>query len=323
MDMNTQVLKPNAENLALARELLADGQVVALPTETVYGLAGDAGQAAAVERIFAAKGRPADNPLILHVGGLAALCRLAEDVPDVAFDLAGRFWPGPLTLVLKARTTTPKFALGGLTTVALRMPCHAVPLSLISENMVFAMPSANISGYPSPTTAAHVYRDLNGKIPLILDGGHCGVGYESTVIAFEAENSITMRILRPGAVTAEMLAAFGRVTVDPAVLKPLSAGQAAQSPGMKYRHYAPKAAVTAFAGSAEDFRAFAAGEADMVAIENPGYDLYDRLRQADEDGRAKIAVLLPEPKGEGLALCNRILRAAGFRVTRAGEETER
>jgi L-threonylcarbamoyladenylate synthase len=320
--MNTQVLKPNAESLALARDLLADGQVVALPTETVYGLAGDAGQAAAVERIYAAKGRPADNPLILHVNSIAALCRLADDVPDLAFALAGRFWPGPLTLVLKARTTTPKFALGGLNTVALRMPCHALPLSLISENMILAMPSANISGYPSPTTAAHVYRDLNGRIPLILDGGHCGVGYESTVIAFEPGDG-GMRILRPGAVTAEMLAAFGNVTVDPAVLKPLSAGQKAESPGMKYKHYAPKAIVTAFSGSVEDFRNFAAGDENMLAIENPGCDLYDRFRQADEDGCAKIALLLPEPKGEGLALCNRILRAAGFRVVKAREEAER
>ncbi len=230
--METKLLSDHAEDLLEAAELLRNGAVVGMPTETVYGLAADARNPEAVRQIFAAKGRPADNPLIVHIAEMRALEQVAATVPPLAEKLAERFWPGPLTMILPKRKEIPEITSGGLDTVGIRMPSHPVARALIQLSGVpIAAPSANISGYPSPTTAQHVMRDMQGKIAAVVDGGACSVGVESTVIALEPNG--TVRILRPGFVTKEMLEEVApEVTLDPAILHQLQEGQTLRSPGM-------------------------------------------------------------------------------------------
>ena len=241
--METKLLSDHAADLLEAAALLQQGKVVGIPTETVYGLAADARNPEAVRQIFAAKGRPADNPLIVHIAEMQALEQVAAVVPPLAVKLAERFWPGPLTMILPKRSDIPEITSGGLDTVGIRMPSHPVARALILLSGVpIAAPSANISGYPSPTTAQHVMRDMHGKIAAVVDGGGCSVGVESTVIALE--NDDTVRILRPGYVTKEMLEEIvPQVTLDPAILHQLKEGQTVRSPGMKYQHYSPQAHV--------------------------------------------------------------------------------
>ena len=235
----TDGLKLHTENIARAAKLLAAGEVVAVPTETVYGLAANAYDKTAVRKIFSAKGRPQDNPLIVHIADFQDIYALVAEVPEAAKKLADAFWPGPLTVILPKSDKIPD-AVSGLATGAVRYPAHPVAQAVIQAcGVPLAAPSANRSGSPSPTNAKYVLDDMDGRIPLILDGGGSQVGVESTVVTLATE---VPRVLRPGGVTVEQLReVLGEVEVDDAVLHQLKAGETAASPGMKYKHYPPKA----------------------------------------------------------------------------------
>lgn len=310
---------------------------MAIPTETVYGLAADAGQSEAVQRIFDAKGRPQDNPLIVHISSMDALPAVVSSFPIAAQRLAEAFWPGPLTLVLpKAEGLAPQVS-AGLATVGVRMPSHPVARAVIeAAGLPLAAPSANRSGSPSPTTAAHVLADLEGRIPVVLDGGPCRVGLESTVVSMVG----TPTVLRPGFVTQAALeqALQQPVLLDKAVTAPLDAGAPAASPGVKYRHYAPKAQVTLVEAGEDAFADFvrqhaAAGvmalcfeeELKNMAVPSVSYGtrnseeeqavmLFGALRALDEHGATIVYAHAPHREGIGLAVLNRLLRAAAFRV---------
>ena len=334
--METKLLSDCAADLLEAAQLLQKGHVVGIPTETVYGLAADARNPEAVRQIFAAKGRPADNPLIVHIANMEALHTIAAVVPPLAEKLAQRFWPGPLTMILPKQSGIPEVTSGGLDTVGIRMPSHPVARALILLSGVpIAAPSANISGYPSPTTAQHVMRDMQGKIAAVVDGGACDVGLESTVIALENED--TVRILRPGFVTAEMLGEIvPNVTLDPAILHQLEQGQSVRSPGMKYRHYSPRAHVVLVEGTWNAFVHMVKqdtqsgvyalvfdGEEKSLSVpcltygasgKEQAQQIFSKLRELDDMGAQKVYVRAPKPEGIGLAVYNRLIRAAGFEV---------
>ena len=322
--------------------ILRAGGLVAFPTETVYGLGANGLDGQAVGRIFAAKGRPNDNPLILHVAEKADAFRLWAGEPPHARALMDTFWPGPLTLIYYRSAIVPDEVTAGLDTVAVRMPDNAAARTLIAvAGVPVAAPSANLSGKPSPTTAEHVLQDMNGRIPLILDGGPCRYGVESTVLSLVG----TPTILRPGAVTKEMLAAvLGEVALAPSILAPLSAGEKAASPGMKYKHYAPNAQVLVVVGEAEPaarrlsalYDEYAAqGHRPCIAATAETLPFYGRRRSALLGTRrdpttlcSRLFALLREldteadvilaegigTEGTGLAFMNRLLRSAGFRV---------
>ena len=254
----------------------------------------------------------------------------------MAVKLAERFWPGPLTMILPKRSDIPEITSGGLDTVGIRMPSHPVARALILLSGVpIAAPSANISGYPSPTTAQHVMRDMHGKIAAVVDGGGCSVGVESTVIALE--NDDTVRILRPGYVTKEMLEEIvPQVTLDPAILHQLKEGQTVRSPGMKYQHYSPQAHVILVEGEWQNFAAYAEqnkadgvyalvfdGEETRLSLpcltygasgQEQAQQIFSKLRELDDRGAHKVYVRAPKPEGIGLAVYNRLIRAAGFEV---------
>ena len=329
------------EELETAAALLRAGEVVAMPTETVYGLAANAFDPAAVKKIFAAKGRPQDNPLIVHISREEQLYELAREVPEAALRLFRRFSPGPLTVILKKTDAVPDAVSAGLPTVAIRWPSHPVARALIeAAGVPLAAPSANLSGFPSPTNAEDVADDMTGRVACILDGGPCGFGIESTVVTLATP---VPRLLRPGVVTVEDLeSVLGHVDVDEAVLAPLSAGKTAASPGMKYKHYAPKAALTIVKGALADFLLYARRHADafdhvlcfeedLPFVPLPAVTmgkrrdpltqtarLFDALRELDRAGAQNVLVTQPEPTGVGLGVCNRLYRAAGFRF--AGPE---
>ena len=234
-----------------ASQILQNGGLVAFPTETVYGLGGNGLDVDAAKKIYAAKGRPSDNPLIIHIAEKEALKELAASVPEQAWKLAETFWPGSLTMILPKAEKVPYGTTGGLETVAVRMPNHPVALRLIAESGIYiAAPSANTSGRPSPTLAEHVYEDLHGKIDMILDGGMVQVGIESTIVDLTEEIPV---ILRPGCITKEMLEeVLGEVKVDQAILqKNQDKKLRPKAPGMKYKHYAPKAELMIFKGEPE------------------------------------------------------------------------
>ncbi|MBR0026377.1 MAG: threonylcarbamoyl-AMP synthase, partial [Clostridia bacterium] len=250
--MDTQVLNARTQKengTRMGGSFIREGELVAFPTETVYGLGANGLDGDAVRRIFEAKGRPSDNPLILHVAKKSDVKDLWDQVTPMARQLMDAFWPGPLTLIYFKSDLVPDEVTAGLDTVAIRMPEHKTALSLIrSAGVPIAAPSANRSGRPSPTTAEHVLADMDGRIPLILDGGPCRVGVESTVLSITG----TPTILRPGGITLSMLqACIGHVEVADAVLHPLGDGEEALSPGMKYRHYAPDAEVLVVTGEAK------------------------------------------------------------------------
>lgn len=324
------MLPCDAAGIALAAELLRKGELVAAPTETVYGLFANALDRSAVERIFRAKRRPADNPLITHVAEPGQVETLAAAVPPMAKALMQAEWPGPLTLVLKRRKgAIPDIVAAGLNTFAVRMPSHPDALRLIqAAGLPLAAPSANRSGRPSPTQAQHVLEDLQGDIPLILDGGSCAVGLESTVVDVSGETPV---LLRPGAVTPRRLEEILGIPVRIAdgVDKPLAHGQEARSPGMLHRHYAPKAPVTLTANFDDLLDAYRAerdaGGMPVLLCPRPlqglhcipigegeemGQRLFAALRQADAMGATRILVEAVEADGIGLAIMNRLLRAA-------------
>ena len=323
------------EDIARAGEILQNGGLVGIPTETVYGLAANALDPAAVGKIFAAKGRPADNPLIVHIAELSQWEPLVAALPPRALALAEAFWPGPLTVILPKAACIPDLTSGGLSTVAVRFPAHPVAQAVIrAAGVPLAAPSANRSGRPSPTTFAHLREDMDGRADALLDGGDCGVGVESTVLSLAGEHP---RLLRPGKITVNQLRAIlPDLEVDPAVLHQLGEGAKAASPGMKYKHYAPRAELTLVDAAPRDFVDYVNLQRPDAALcfteDLPGltvpalslgsrYDpqaqahaLFTALHQLDVDGAATVLGHLPSRRGVGLAVVNRILRAAAFRV---------
>ena len=326
------------DQISAAADILRQGGLVGIPTETVYGLGANALDAEAVNKIFEAKGRPQDNPLIIHVPGPQWLPRYCEDVPPLAYTLARKFWPGPLTMILKRKPIVPDATTAGLDTVGVRCPDHQVTLSIIREAGVpVAAPSANTSGRPSCTTAADVMEDMEGKIDAVVDGGPCQVGVESTIVDLTCDPP---RLLRPGGMPLEALEeVVGPLTVDKAVTEPLKDGEQPKAPGMKYRHYAPKAPVTVVTGdpaaSAQYIQAHLPEGAGVICFTEykvlfPGrsiHDLgpaadkeeqarrvFDALREFDHEAVTEIYAQCPDTAGLGLAVANRLKKAAGFHV---------
>lgn len=335
--MNTLHLSSSPEDILSAGEILRGGGLVGIPTETVYGLAANALDGKAVASIFAAKNRPMDNPLIVHISRLEQLEGIVSRVPEEAIALAAEFWPGPLTIVMPKGRLIPDEVSCGLDTVAVRMPSHPVARAIIdAAGVPLAAPSANLSGSPSPTTAAHVMADMDGRIEAIVDGGECSVGLESTVISVCGKRP---QLLRPGAVTPEMLSGIlGQIDINHAVLDDLAEGEQAASPGMKYKHYAPTAKVTILRGSREayiDYCNAHGGEGvfalcfdgDGAALDIPAVEygreddllsqargLFAALRKLDALGAKAAYARCCKPEGVGLAVCNRLLRSAAFDV---------
>ena len=331
------------QDIQTAADLLRTGGLVGIPTETVYGLGANGLDPAAVGRIFQAKGRPQDNPLILHIPGSDWLERYCRDIPAAAYELARRFWPGPLTMVLRRRDNVPDQVTAGLDTVGMRCPAHPLCRAVIqAADVPVAAPSGNTSGRPSPTTAARMLEDMDGRIDAILDGGPCSVGVESTIVDLTCTPP---RLLRPGGITLEQLrAALGEVAVDPAVTRLMGAGERPRAPGMKYRHYAPKAPVTVVTGEPErsaayiaahagpgdgvicfeEFLPMYAGGARPVMSLGPAGDkgeqarrVFDALRAFDHTAVSAIWAQCPDSGGIGLAVTNRLNKAAGFHIVEA------
>ena len=339
MNFKTEILPASApESIEKAARLLRNGELVALPTETVYGIAADARNGEAVKKIFEAKGRPQDNPLIVHICGMEMLNGIVSEVPERAKKLAAAFWPGPLTMVMPRGPEVSDVTCAGLDTVGVRMPSHPVVQQVIkASGVAFAAPSANLSGKPSPTNAPDTLADMDGRLPLILDGGESNVGVESTVVAVTGEHPM---LLRPGYVTKEQMEAVlgEEVLVSPAILEKLKDGEVARSPGMKYKHYAPKADVTLLDGTFEQFKAYVdahadqnpsclcfTGEAEKLGVpcveygrEGDGADqakhIFRSLRALDEQGDAVVYARCPQKDGLSMAVYNRLIRAAAFRV---------
>lgn len=334
--LGTGTLKPEEEAVCKAARILREGGLVAIPTETVYGLAANALNEQAVVRIFEAKGRPQDNPLIVHLGDKDWLPRYAREIPETAHMLMEAFWPGPLTIILKKAPVIPGIVSAGLETAAFRFPSHPVAAAVIREAGVpLAAPSANTSGSPSPTAAAHVLADLGGRIEAILDGGECSVGVESTVVTLCTP---VPTVLRPGGVTPEQLReVLGEVHIDRAVTHMLEEGTKVASPGMKYKHYAPKVKVVIVKGEFEKIRAFVNEKSEGAAVmcfdgeetafsvpcvpygaphdgEDQAKKLFNALRSLDGIGAQVVYARCPDPDGVGLAVYNRLLRAAAFRI---------
>ena len=329
---------------ATAANLIMNGELVAIPTETVYGLGANGLEEAAVAKIFEAKGRPQDNPLILHISGPEQIELFCHHIPQKAYDLAERFWPGPLTIVLPARSIVPKRTTGGLSTVAVRCPDNDVTREIIRLSGVpIAAPSANISGKPSTTTAEHVRHDHEGKIAAIVDGGPCRVGVESTIVDLTEERP---RLLRPGGIgPEELIEVLGDLVVDKAVTAQVSKDEVVKAPGMKYRHYAPSEPVVIVSGSrekaAEYIRAhFEPGDRVLCFEEElPLYEgcnplsygreadvntlsagLFAALRELDDPSIHQVYARCPVGGGVAYAVQNRLKKAAAFHIVDAEAE---
>ena len=349
--MNTKIIQINRENftdaeLAEAAEILRNGGLVAIPTETVYGLGANALDESASKKIYEAKGRPSDNPLIAHISCMDELSALVSEIPEAGRKLAEKYWPGPLTMVFPKKEIVPYGTTGGLETVAIRMPSDPVANRLIKlAGVPIAAPSANTSGRPSPTKAEHVVEDMNGKIEMIIDSGEVGIGVESTIV--DVSGKIPM-LLRPGAITMEMLReTLGEVEIDPAILGPLSADVKPKAPGMKYRHYAPQAEMTLVEGEMEHVVEFINQEAKLaleaglkVGIicteesresyqcgmlkvigsreneESVAHNLFAVLREFDDQ---KVDCIFSESFSKdrlGQAIMNRLCKAAGYHIVK-------
>lgn len=330
------------KEIALAADILRQGGLVGIPTETVYGLGANALDPDAVGRIFAAKGRPQDNPLIIHIPQADWMDRYCVDIPRSARLLADRFWPGPMTMVLPRASIVPDVVTAGLDTVGVRCPGHELCRQIIRQAGVpIAAPSGNTSGRPSPTTAAHMLEDMDGRIDAIVDGGACDVGVESTIIDLTGD---VPRLLRPGGITLEQLEqVLGHVEIDPAVTRSMQKGEKPRAPGMAYRHYAPKAPVTVVSGPPEKTADYLAeqvqhGQGVICFDEFAGLfeerirpdhvvrlgvstdkaeqarHLFDALRTFDHTDVTAIWAQCPDDGGIGLAVVNRISKAAGFHI---------
>ncbi len=337
-------LKDDAGQLSAAAKIIRCGGTVAIPTETVYGLGANGLDGEAVKKIFEAKGRPSDNPLILHIADRMWLSRYCEDIPEEAFELAERFWPGPLTIILKRRCIVPDIVTAGLDTVGVRCPKHEITNALIrTADLPIAAPSANLSGRPSTTSFGHVFRDMNGRIDAIIDGGECEVGLESTIVDLTVKPP---RLLRPGGVTVEELRdVLGEIQIDEALQRLMNEGETPKAPGMKYRHYAPKAPIIVVSGDPElsakyikrrvnektgvlCFDEFADMFKGAVAIPFGSFEelkiqaerLFDSLRCFDDTDVTQIYAQCPPEEGLGLAIANRLKKAAGFNIVDLGSE---
>ncbi len=338
--INPAELEKSENDIKKAAEIIKQGGLVAFPTETVYGLGGDGTNPDAAKKIYAAKGRPSDNPLIIHISDP----KEAEEytyTDNTYYMLASRFMPGPLTVVMRAKDTVPTQTRGGLSTVAVRCPSNPIARKLIElSGKPIAAPSANLSGSPSPTEASHVIRDMRGRIEMIIDGGRCDIGLESTIVKLEDDGSLTL--LRPGKITVDELACVAPVTVADAVVGELREGQVALSPGMKYRHYAPASPLLLLDGEIDEIVNYIGTSPEKIAVicytedrgflyrEIPEADLYilgakDNineqahslfaiLREIDGKSYDKIYAPLPSREGVGLALYNRMIRAAAHTV---------
>ncbi len=328
-----------------AAEILRKGGLVAFPTETVYGLGGDALNPQSSRKIYEAKGRPSDNPLIIHISRFGDICKIVKELPETAVRIADAFWPGPLTMILPKADIVPHETTGGLDTVAVRFPSHPVAQKLIAYSGGYiAAPSANASGRPSPTAAKYVLEDMDGRIDMIVDGGEVGIGLESTIIDLTVEPP---RILRPGYVTQEMLdRVLEKVDIDVTIIEP-DCGQAPKAPGMKYRHYAPKGRLVIVEGAPEQVVSYInrqaeedrrKGEktgvigttevleqyqADVVkcignrqAEEEIARNLFAILRELDDEKVMSIYSESFSAEGLGQAIMNRLLKAAGHKIVR-------
>ena len=346
--METKVIRVDLDNLnnsendiKIAAEIIRDGGLVAFPTETVYGLGGDGTNPDAARKIYSAKGRPSDNPLIIHISEPTAAEKYTY-TNELYYKLADRFMPGPLTVVMRSKDSIPKETRGGLSTVAVRCPSHPVARMLIAmADRPIAAPSANLSGSPSPTEAGHVIDDMTGRIDMIIDGGGCEIGLESTIVKLEDDGS--MVLLRPGKITVDELACVGDVYIADAVTNMLQEGQVALSPGMKYRHYAPEAPLVLLDGDTDEVSSFIASEGkesfavicysedeeslrrDLLGatfyvlgakdnINEQAHQLFAILREVDKQSYEKIYAPLPSKDGVGLALYNRMIRAAAHTI---------
>ena len=335
----TEKLKTDAKNyessIKRSAEILKNSGIVAIPTETVYGLAASALDENAIKKVFEAKGRPQDNPLIVHISNMDMLYEIACNIPKEALICAEKFWPGPFTMVLPRTDKTAPCVSAGLNTVAVRMPDHETALDIINESRLpLAAPSANVSGSPSPTTAFHVKNDLDGKIDAIVYDSECNVGVESTVVSFCCNPP---RLLRPGAVTPQQLCEIiPDLEIDKAILNQLEKDAKVESPGMKYKHYAPKTECYLVEGNAEDFINYVNERENCVAVcfsdesahitapkiiygkaddeKTLAHEVFSVLRKVDDLGCEEVFIHAPSKYGIGLAVYNRLLRACSFRV---------
>ena len=338
-----------------AANIIKSGGLVAFPTETVYGLGANALMSEAAKKIYAAKGRPSDNPLIVHISKTEDVNNIAREIPEIFYKLAECFWPGPMTVVLKKRNIVPNATSGGLDTVAVRLPDNNIARAIIKESGVpIAAPSANTSGRPSPTKASHVLEDMNGKIDMIIDGGTVGIGVESTIVDLTGD---IPTLLRPGAITFEMLQEVcTEVDIDPAIEHLLASGEAPKAPGMKYKHYAPKADMKMLRGNedsvldylkkeileseintailtVDEHRAFLEkiisdnnkeniellSLGSLKDMKTVAHNLFDVLRKCDELGVSTILSESFDESGIGRAIMNRLKKASGFNIIYLGE----
>ncbi|MBQ5910524.1 MAG: threonylcarbamoyl-AMP synthase [Clostridia bacterium] len=333
--METLRLKDNKEGITAAAEILKADGIVAMPTETVYGLAASAYSNTAIAKVFSAKGRPQDNPLIVHISDMEMLSSVVGEFPATAKVLAQKFWPGPLTMVLPKGEKIASSVSAGLSTVAVRMPSNPVARELIRVGgLPLAAPSANLSGSPSPTSYHHVITDLDGRINAVIMSGECEVGLESTVVSLAATPP---RLLRPGFITAEQLKeVIPNLVIDKAVLEELQKGEKAASPGMMYKHYSPKTEVFLVEAEKAEFISFVNSNENCAAIcfseekdkikvpvltlgeedsaEAQAKNLFGLLRESDNLKVKTVYVHAPKKDGVGLAVYNRLIRAAGFKV---------
>ena len=329
--METKLFGTSEYDIAEAGKMIAEGKLVAFPTETVYGLGANALNEEAVRNIYLAKGRPSDNPLIVHIAEKEDIVPLVQEVTPKAKALIDAFFPAPLTIILKKSDKVGKVVSGGLDTVAVRMPKNEIARKLIkASGCPIAAPSANTSGLPSPTRVKYVIDDMMGKIDGIIDGGDCEYGVESTVITLATD---VPTLLRPGAITKEMIeAVIGEITVAPAVLEGMKNDEVAASPGMKYKHYAPKAKVVIVNADKKKYEEFVNAQKGAFALcfdddevtipkvtfgrENDDLsqakELFDALRELDEMGAKKVYARIPHKDGVGMAVYNRLIRAAAF-----------
>ncbi|MCR5097631.1 MAG: threonylcarbamoyl-AMP synthase [Lachnospiraceae bacterium] len=348
--MKTDIIRIDPENIDAAAMERAAGyirkkELVAFPTETVYGLGGDAMDTGASKRIYSAKGRPSDNPLIIHIAQTESLYDIGTDIPEAAFDLAGAFWPGPMTLIIKKKAGVPYETTGGLDTVAVRLPSHPIARELIKKSGCFiAAPSANTSGRPSPTKASHVIEDMDGRIACIIDGGTVEIGLESTIIDLTED---IPTILRPGAITlAQVKSVTGEARMDPGLVKEDETTRP-KAPGMRYRHYAPRGELTIVEGerqavisriqklceesknaghrtavissteSAKNYEGYRVFDIGALSHEEEiAHNLYDILRKLDEEDIEQIYSESFDTPNVGTAIMNRLLKAAGHRLIR-------
>ena len=342
--MKTIIEKYSPAAIKKAGEIIKNGGLVAFPTETVYGLGADALRSDGARKIYAAKGRPSDNPLIVHIAETDKLYDIADEVPDKALALTAKFWPGPLTIILKKKDIVPLATTGGLDTVAVRMPNWPAALELIKAGGGFiAAPSANKSGRPSPTTAGHVADDLDGVIDMIIDDGPVDIGIESTIVDFTSD---IPTILRPGYIGLEdVRAVVGEAIIDPAILAKPEQGLRPKAPGMKYRHYAPKAEMTIVSGDNKEVVSYINREGEKLALDNKkigiistkeninqykcgiikcvgakddekaiAHNLYRVLREFDDEDVSLIFAECLREGHEETAVMNRLLKAAGYKL---------